>query len=400
MDGQKRFVLDTMRDVYFWYRDLPAQVDLAAFATPEDLLEHLISFQPLDRDFSTISPAAAFAAFFDEGQTESFGFNSFLETPDALRIFRVFSGSPADSAGLARGQRIIAINGRTLPEIEAAEGLLAIFELPSLEFTIRRLDDSQFTVTVDVGVFTLDPLPQWRVIDTPGGLSFGYVELSLFISTADPVFDTVFAEFRQAGVTDLIIDLRYNDGGLINTAELLGDYLGGAIATDQVFSKTLLNDKHTASNRTELFESRTNSLNLSRLVVIATPVTASSSELLTNSMEPWVEVSIVGDTTFGKPVGSRNFEFCDRVLRPITFETVNALDEGGYFDGLPVDCQAADDISIPVGADTDPSLVAARILLETGVCPPMSAGPPKPSLRRDVIVPDSSSPLWGLGTPP
>ena len=366
-DGQKQFVLDAMRDVYFWYSLLPANVDFSQHASPEALLDFLISFQPLD-DFSFITSAEADAQFFGEGKFEGFGFSYRFEAVNDPRFTRVFGSSPADQAGFARGQRILELDGRTIAEIEANEGLGAVFDQSPLEFRIRNLDNSEFVVSVSHDIVTINPLPQWRVIDM-GGVPVGYVEFASFISTADPVFNTIFADFNAAGVSDVIIDMRYNGGGLVNTAELLGDYFGGFIANNLVFSKTLFNDKNTDSNRTEFFEQLANSMNLSRLVVIATSGTASASELVINSMEPHAEVTIVGDSTFGKPVGQVGILFCDKILRATAFETVNALDQGDYFGGLPVDCPATDDLTELIGADTDPNVVAALAYLGTGACP-------------------------------
>jgi membrane-associated protease RseP (regulator of RpoE activity) len=374
-DGQKQFVLDVMRDIYFWNTSLPASVDLSAHASPESLLEFLKSFspvssvtnEPVDR-FSFINSAAADSAFFGEGKFEGFGFSSRFEAADDLRFTRVFSGSPAEQAGFERGFRILRLDGRTIADIEANEGVGAIFDMDPLQFTIRRLDNSEFTVTVTKDIVTIDPLPQSRVIDTATG-PVGYMELATFISTAEPVFDTIFAEFRQASITDLIIDLRYNGGGLVSTTELLGDYLGGRGANGLVFSKTLFNADNSFRDSIRRFQQLTNSLNLSRIIVIGSRNTASASELVTNSMEPYVEVTIVGNTTFGKPVGQVGIEFCEKILRPTSFETVNVLDEGGYFDGLPVDCPAADDLAIAVGADNDPNITTALSYFANGACP-------------------------------
>lgn len=374
IDGQKQFVLDKMRDVYFWNDNLPVTVDLATFATPEAVLEHLISFQPLDH-FSYIDLAAADAQFFGAGQYEGYGFSSRFEASDDLRFIRVFASSPASTAGFARGQRIMMLNGRTIADIEANEGTGSLFTLPTLEFTIRRPDGTEFTSTVNAGLVTIDPLPQYRVIDRPDGTSVGYVELVTFISTADDALSDVFETFRQAGVTDVILDLRYNGGGLVSTTELLGDFLGGGVPNDTVFSRTLFNDNNSAANRTALFARLAESLSLSRLVVIATERTASASELITNSMKPHVEVTIVGSTTLGKPVGQLGIEFCEKILRPTAFETVNSNEEGRYFDGLAADCPAIDDLLIPVGDNTDQNLTTALTFLETGACPAQVVGP-------------------------
>ena len=198
----------------------------------------------------------------------------------------------------------------------------------------------------------------------------GYLELATFISTADAEFETAFSAFRNAGVTDLILDLRYNGGGLVSTAELLSDYLGGDVAENLVFSRTEFNaDRAAANNNTSFFARLVNSLNLSRLVVIATRATASASELVTNGMIPHVQVAIVGDNTFGKPVGQIGLEFCDKIMRPTSFRLANANGDGDYFDGLPADCPAADDLSVPIGDDLDPNMVAAMEYLNTGACP-------------------------------
>lgn len=387
--SQKQFVLDNMRTWYFWNDLLPDQVDISQFASPEDLLLHLTTFSPDDGNgnpidrFSFINSAVADAQFFGEGKFEGFGFSSKFVDVDAtdLRLTRVFTDSPAFRAGLARGQRILELNGRTIVEINAAEGLGAVFGTTPLEFTMRNVDDSEFTVTIEHDIVTINPIPQWRIIDAGSGRMVGYLELATFISTADPVFDTVFAAFRTAGVNDVIIDLRYNGGGLVSTAELLGDYLGGDIAANLVFSHTLFNADRASNNSTEFFDRLGNSVSLSKLVIIATMGTASASELVTNSMDPYVVsgVTIVGDTTFGKPVGQIGIEFCGKILRPIAFQTVNVENFGDYFDGLPVDCDAADDLSVAVGVDTDPNMVAALAYLDTGACPVAAAlaGPAK-----------------------
>jgi hypothetical protein len=86
-------------------------------------------------------------------------------------------------------------------------------------------------------------------------------------------------------------------------------------------------------------------------------------------MEPYVNVFIVGDRTFGKPVGQIGLDFCDKRMRPTAFETVNANFEGDYFGGLPADCAASDDLNIAVGDDADPNIIAAMGYLNTGACP-------------------------------
>lgn len=396
VDEQKQFVLDAMRDVYYWNDLLPEIVDLSTYVSAEALLEDLISVQPLD-NYSYIDELAADSQFFEEGQYEGFGFSSRFESADDLRFLSVFAGSPAAAAGFVRGQRVVMLNGRTIAEIESNEGVGELFALQSLEFTVRRPDGSEFEATVDKGLVTIDPVPLTRILPLQGGNSVGYLLLTSFIGTAHDDFATVFAEFADANVTDVIIDLRYNGGGRVDTAELLGDYLGGAVNAGLVFSKTQFNDNNSLSNRTALFEQPTASINLSRLVVIATDRTASASELVTNSMFPYADVSIVGSPTLGKPVGQLGIQFCDKILRPTAFETLNANDEGGYFGGLPVNCPAVDDLLVPVGDDLDPNLDAALYLLENGACPTspvVTAERQKPAFSRDHARDLRYRPIW------
>lgn len=394
LDAQKQYVLDAMNDVYYWNDVLPTDVDTSLFATPEDLLAYLIEFQPLD-GFSYIDSASADAQFFGAGQYEGYGFSSRYEAFGDLRLTRVFASSPAAVAGLERGQQITMLNGRSIAEIDANEGTGTIFDQASVSFTMRRPDGSEFTEVIERGLVTIDPVPQYRIIPRSDGTSVGYLELATFISTADAELDNVFAEFRQANVADVIVDLRYNSGGLVSTTELLGDFLGGAVAENLVFATTLFNDNNASFNRSRFFRRTLNSMSTSRLVVIATERTASASELITNSMIPHVDVSVVGSATFGKPVGQLGLEFCDKILRPTAFETVNADNEGGYFDGIPADCLVSDDLNFAVGNEQDPNMLAALELLATGACPATdSAGPGVSKTALPVQRPDLRGPPW------
>ncbi len=385
--AQKEFVLARMRDVYLWADRLPADIDIADFDTPEALLAELRSFSPpgsggqsVDR-FSFIGSAEADAQFFGEGQFAGFGFSSRFEAENDLRFTRVFADSPAARAGFERGQRVLEIDGRTIAEIQAAEGINAVFGPSEVgvtrSFRIREPDGSEFEVSVSKDVVTIDPVPQARSLDAQGA-SVGYLEMAQFIGTAEGAggpLDEAFSSFDDASVTGLVIDLRYNGGGLVRTAELLGDYLGWGAAPSEVFSRTRFNDANSSSNRDELFQFVAASPVLSDIVFIATGATASASELVINGMAPHVRVGIVGEDTFGKPVGqtAEILQDCDVILRPVAFETVNSLDEGDFFDGLPVDCPAPDDIRFAIGAADDPALETALELLTSGSCPLVTA---------------------------
>jgi C-terminal processing protease CtpA/Prc len=373
---QKRFVRDAANYWYLWNDLLPNKVKVSRYDTAVDLLDDLTAVQPLDT-FSYLTSAFADAAFFGAGQYEGFGFSREFLASDDVRLTRVFVGSPAEDAGFERGQRIVALDGRSIADIEAAEGLDAALNAATIDFTMREIDGvTEFTVPVTQAIVTIDPVPQAELIPTVAGPPVGYLELAAFILTADAPLQTAFSDFQAAGVTDLIIDLRYNQGGLVTTSNLLGDLLGGAVAENLTFTQTLFNaDRSAEYDLEEFFDLLANSLNLSRLVVIATARTASASEAIINAMEPHVEVTVVGARTRGKPVGQVGLEFCGAVLRLTAFQVVNADGFGDYFDGLPADCAVPDDLTVPIGDAADPNLLAALGYLSTGACPPAPALP-------------------------
>ncbi len=382
-DGQKQFVLEVMQDIYFWVDELPV-VDLDDFATAEELLVAL-RFDPPDR-FSSIDSAAADAAFFGAGQFVGLGFSTVLLAADDLRLTQVFVDGPAGRAGLQRGYRILEIDGRTIAEIEAAEGVGAAFGPRDIGFPVtlmyRDLLGVDTVATLFKDVVTIEPIPVSDVFTDVNGATVGYLNFRTFVETSFDRLDETFALFSSAGVEDLILDMRYNGGGLVVVAEYLGNLLGAGL-DGEVFSSTLYNAGNTFRNRTALFRDQLNALDLNRIVVIATGSTASASELVVNSMIPFRDLTIVGRNTFGKPVGSLGFVFCEKIIRPISFETVNADGGGGYFDGLTADCPAADDLNFRLGDPNEASLAQALFFLENGFCAPVPIDPPIPAPLRE-----------------
>ena len=399
-DGQKQFVLDNLYTWYLWNNLLPANIDIADYASPEELATQVTETYgpqkagggPLDR-FSSVGSLQADQQFFGEGKYEGFGFSWRMENNE-MRFTRVFADSPANNVGgFSRGQTVLSIDGQLIADIVAGNGINAALDNATVQFEIEELDTSTFSVSVTRDIVTIDPIPPWRIIDRGVGVPpVGYMELATFISTADAELDAVFADFIAAGVEDVIVDMRYNGGGLVATAELFGDYLGGFVNDGQVFSNTEFNaDRAAANNSSDYLARRGNSLDINRLIVIASRGTASASELVINGLDPFVNggVYIVGDNTFGKPVGQIGLEFCEKILRPTTFKKSNAAGFGDYFDGLPVDCAATDDLNFPAGDDNDPNIVAAMSFVNGAGCPVVAApgDQRKAGLAVDFVLP-------------
>jgi C-terminal processing protease CtpA/Prc len=162
--------------------------------------------------------------------------------------------------------------------------------------------------------------------------------------------------------------LRYNGGGLVDVAVHLASLIGGAPTDGQGFAEFRHNDRNTRFNETLRFRRPENALGLSRLFAITTRSSASASELVINSLRPFIPVVVIGDRTYGKPVGQYAINFCDKVLAPVSFSLVNANGQGDYFDGIATDCAAPDDIEHDLGAADEGSLGEALHYVRTGSC--------------------------------
>jgi hypothetical protein len=190
-----------------------------------------------------------------------------------------------------------------------------------------------------------------------------------------------FADFRQRGITEFIIDLRYNGGGLVRTAELFGDLLGGNRSSSDVFSFTEFRTSLASNNSRRNFRSRSDAVSPVRIAFIGTENTASASELVINAMDPYLasNQALIGANTSGKPVGqiARDRAECDDRLRVVAFETLNAEREGRYFTGLapilPRTCQAADDLTMALGDPDEASVSQALDFLAGENCTPIGA---------------------------
>jgi C-terminal processing protease CtpA/Prc len=381
--GQNQFVLSTMEDIYLWYEEIPP-LDPAGFDSPEALLE-AIRFQPLDR-FSFITSLAGENALFGSSQFAGFGFRS-QRRGDTQQISEVFEESPADIGGLARGAEILAIDGRPMAEIFAEEGFSASLGPPdpgvTRTLTLRLVDGTVFDTTIEKSVVTIPPVSGVSVLDV-GGLPTGYLNFRTFTEPAVEALSAAADALLEQSIAQLVIDVRYNGGGLLSVAEYLAGLLGGQITSGQVFVTNQFNDKNTFRNSTTLFRNPPNALDLGRIVFLTTPSSASASEIVINGLAPFVSVSIVGSQTFGKPVGQLGFAFCEKVLRPASFETVNADGQGDFFEGLQPDCLAEDDLTRELGDPAEAKLAEAIHLLETGSC---SAQAPAVSTKPATLGP-------------
>jgi C-terminal peptidase prc len=367
--GQTVYVRDVLQEIYYWYRELP-RLDPALYDSPAAYLD-AVRYRPLDATFSYVDNRQSSNAFFSDSQFIGFGFGSRLVSDDELRLTQVFPGGPAADAGLLRGDRVLLIDGRSIAELVQTGALGGAFGPGELGVTVtlrlRGGDGREREVTMVKRLVTIPTVSDARVFDVDGK-RVGYVHFRNFVQPSIAALDAAFAELRAQGATELVLDLRYNGGGLISVAQHLAGLIGGVRTNGQLFCEYFHNDKNGHRNQRLFFGDPPGALDLQRLVVITTRSSASASELIINALRPFVPVTIVGDATFGKPVGQYGFEFCDKVLFPVAFTLRNARGEGDFFGGFPVDCAAADDLDRQLGDPAEASLAEALTFVRTGAC--------------------------------
>jgi C-terminal processing protease CtpA/Prc len=372
--GKNLFVRDVLSDIYLWYTELPAE-NPASYDSPEAYLEAL-RFRPLDTTFSYVTSRAANDAFFDDSAYVGFGFSTAL-VGEEMRILQVFPDSPAGDAGLTRGARILAIDGRRVGDL-IAEGALDVAFGPAqvgAESTIDfvLLTGERHSARLAKRVVTIPTVSFTRVHEVDGR-RIGYIFFRNFVRPSNAALDEAFAQLAESGVDDLVLDMRYNGGGLVNVARHLASVIGGVRTRDQVFAQYVHNDRNIRRNEVIRFESTADGPGFERLIVITTRASASASELVINALRPFMPVVIIGDRTYGKPVGQYQINFCDKMLAPVAFTLRNANGEADYFEGLAPDCVADDDVERELGDPAEASLREAVAFIATGACTPRPPG--------------------------
>jgi C-terminal peptidase prc len=367
--AQVTFVRDTLQSWYYWYKELP-NPDPGSFATPEAYLE-AVRYRTLDSTFSYVNSKASSDAFFSDSQFIGFGL-SYKQTGDAeLRLAQTFPGSPAADAGMDRGDFLLSVNGKAVADLLRTGEINTIFGAEQVGVTAdlawRDVQGQQRSATLTKRLVTIPTVSQTAVLDS-GSSRVAYIHFRNFVQPSVAALNAAFTQVRDAGATELVLDLRYNGGGLVSVAQHLAGLIGGPPLVGQVFVQFAHNDKQSSRNTAYRFEAKPEALGVTRLVVIATRGSASASEAIINGLRPYMDVKVVGDTTYGKPVGQYGFDFCDKVLYAVSFLVTNARGEADYFDGIPADCAAPDDVDHALASPQEASLAEALYVVRHGRC--------------------------------
>ncbi len=337
-----------MKDRYLWYDTIP-DVNPDQYPSLQALLDDII-LKPTDR-WSEVMGSEDYRNLYDRGEYIGHGFGLVDDSEGNLWVGYVYEGTTAESNGIARGWQVLSINGvAPSPEVDI-DTLLGKDEV-GVENTFQFRNKQGGTTTISLAKETIDihSVLYSDVIDV-NGTKAGYLVYQHFLISSQDELDDVFAGFQEAKVQEMIVDLRYNPGGQVDVARHLASLIAGTKAIKGTFVKFVYNDKNSSSNVSLAYLELENTLTSTpeRVFFITTGRSASSSEALINGMSPYLDVYIVGDDTYGKPVGSVGVTFTDSTLVPITFKFYNRFDEGDFFDGLPADTYIEEDIKIDFG---------------------------------------------------
>jgi C-terminal processing protease CtpA/Prc len=410
-----------LKEWYLFPETLPATLNPAPYSTVDDYVDALTAgarAQGKDRYFTYLTSIKEENAYYQSGETAGFGFRlKFDNGTGRLYISESFEGTPATAAGVDRGAEILAIgtgpgNLRSIINILNSEGTAGLINAlgPDTAGTARslRISDAsgERVVTLSKADFDLTPVSSRygaKVIDD-GGRKIGYINLRTFINSADPALRQAFASFKAQGIEDVIIDLRYNGGGLVSIAQLLGDLLGANRRPNDIFAQIALRPEKASENEIINFTSQPEAISPRRIAFIGTGGTASASELVINAFLPYLnaDIALIGANTYGKPVGqiALDREECDDRLRVIAFATKNAAGQGAYFNGLAPfmtkTCQASDDINFPLGDARESSVLTALDYLAGRACTPIpgalgvvrTQSVSSPAQGSDLLIPD------------
>lgn len=383
---------------YLWQADLPdwfgdVRGHTRLYNSADAVLDALKGYarddqgNPYDR-FSFLDRWGTVNAEIQQGYAGSFGFDVRYNSDTDLYVKKVDAGSPAFHSGIRRGWQIVQINGIRDLSLSSMERdnftfLFDALDAPQISLVLRKPDGEEVSLKMERGNYQLQPI-MGREFYEVANKKVGYFAFDMFVSTLDnrdnPTYvksqlDQLMSQFESEEIEELIVDLRYNGGGAVVTAEYLSDLLApvavgdGLMYTNKVNSglESFLRNHGVRIDFSPVYFNKVNSLDLNRLYFLVTGETASASELLINNLRPHVDVKLIGEhATYGKPVGFFNWDIMGVDLYAVSFQTFNSTGYGDYFSGIPVDKVAFDDLTRDFGDAREEMIAEALYYAENG----------------------------------
>ena len=372
------FIWKSMNELYYWQEDVLDLNDskndntgdygsyLREKPDPEEFFNSLKfsedRFSLIDSDYVSLTNSLAGIS---ASNGVEFILNRFSSSDNLYGVVTyIQKESDASLKNIKRGDIFTGVNGTDL----TVSNYRALLFGDNLSYTLNMSDYSSSTITPNalevaltkVENFQDDSIHISKTISA-GGAKIGYLMYNGFVESFDQNLNTVFAGFKSDNITDLVIDLRYNGGGLLSSCAYLAGMVSGQF-TGEIFAQNIYNSKlmkyYESRNDTDwmkyLFVNEMidgtpiNSLNLNKVYILTSLRSASASELLINGLASHIQVVQIGDTTYGKNVGSITvYDYIDNnrtknpdhtfALQPIIFKVANSAGFSDYSDGLTPD---------------------------------------------------------------
>ena len=384
-------------ETYLWYREVPATYQPQSFATPISYFDVLkttamtASGKPKDQFHFTLSTAEWEAA--QNGIELGYGMLLAVTrtTPPRKAVITIIEpGSPAALAGLQRGDELQTIDGVDFVHAPDTASVTIINAglFPKAQGT-HTLGLSRNGAPMSVSLTAVDvstsAVQNERIIDTPTG-KVGYLTFNTHNNVAERQLVETMRRFQAAGISDLVLDVRYNGGGYLDVASELAYMIAGPqVTAGKTFEQVLFNDK-TRPQAPVPFHAQSQgfpapnplakgaplpSLGLRRVTLLTTGNTCSASEAIINGLRGVdVEVNLIGGTTCGKPYGFYPAPNCGTTYFAVQFQGVNAKGFGDFADGMAPTCDVTDDYQHQLGDPSEGMLAAALRYRSSGSCTP------------------------------
>ncbi|MGM0497064.1 MAG: S41 family peptidase [Bacteroidota bacterium] len=357
---------ELMQSWYLWYDEMP-EIDPSEYSSPEGVLEDV---RYKNDYWSYITTVEEFEQYYKEGSFTGYGFGYNTDTADNIRITFTYEESPLREEGIKRSWIIDKIDGEKITSKDHLNELLGNPEVgESNAFSVHSPSGDTVNQTFTVEEIKKNTILHDSIIEQNSN-KIGYMVLNSFIENTSGELYDVFQNFSEQNIDEIIIDLRYNGGGMLSSANELADYIIEDDNIDEIFAQIMHNDKKEDENVYHYLKQDSLSLNwsLPKVYFITTGSTASASEALINGLKPYTEVYTIGKQTYGKPVGM--YGFYDNkdyyAFVPVCFRIANANEVADYYEGIPVDVEEIDDITQKFGSPEEASLKQALNHIETG----------------------------------
>ncbi|MEH8018394.1 S41 family peptidase [Rheinheimera muenzenbergensis] len=411
---EKMWLRSWSNRTYLWYSELP-DLNPAGYSV-EDYFDLLKTAQTTDSgaakdQYHYAENTAEYQQTVTDGVVAGYGIKWQLRSatpPRQLMVTYVEPQSPAATAGVRRGDSLKFIDGidfvnaNSEAEVDTLNAVLFSSSVGEPhQFVFERIGGASQTFNLVAADVSTSPVQNVQVLDN-GGSKVGYLQFNSHIAHAQPQLIAAVEQFAEQNVSELIVDLRYNGGGLLALASQFGYMVAGDnIIQDRIFEKTQFNDKYPTTDpvtgqpltpmpfyskvidyaQGRLTTTNLPSLGLSRVFVLTSENTCSASEAFINGLRGIdVEVIQIGGQTCGKPYGFYPTDNCGTTYSSIQFSGINAKGFGDYADGFtpkaaPVfaadvkGCPAADDLTKPLGDANEGMLKTALYYAANNSCP-------------------------------